>query len=479
MENMEKKKKKPNIVLYTIFMLIVFTFITEVLIWGYGSDIILEAILKYPQSKLVISEAVLAALVLIVMLLFKNSYVFTQKHEKISKGLFYGLFYIVVAVLFTLLFGVLQGGFSNVFTIINLALGCFFVGVAEEFLCRGWLLNEFLERFGDSKKGIWYSIIISGFIFGLIHLSNIYGAGQDVPTTIMQVISAAATGIFLGLIYYKTKNIWSVIILHGFWDFSLYLSNIAPVSSTTEMTRSFSIITMILMLVVAGIELLNLIPHIKDISKEPSKGSVIKFGLITPIFYILFTIIAGFSNADLGDTYEFDSLNLDSYAITRDNYNLYYMKGTNQAYRALEPDASDVVVTNEDYSIKLEKNDKNNLVLTNEKTKYSVELECDSLNDYIILEDDEYYVLSYVDYTDSINPFLYYSYISKDSITNDNEFLDNIKSNMKKYLLSERSELVILTDRDNNKSYVTAYNSDYGYYVLVEEGKMSILNRDK
>ena len=38
---------------------------------------------------------------------------------------------------------------------------------------------------------------------------------------------------------------------------------------------------------------------------------------------------------------------------------------------------------------------------------------------------------------------------------------------------------MILHDRENNISYVDAYDPDYGNYLLVSEDKMSILNRDK
>lgn len=482
-----KNKKKPNIILYTIFMIIVFLIITELVIWGYGSGLILNAITKYPQGNLVISEAVLASLVLIVMLLFKNSYVFTQKHEKFTKGLFYGLYYIIGIVIFMLLYGIALGGFKGGLSIINLAVGCFFVGVAEEFLCRGWLLNEFLERFGDTKKGVWYSIVISGVIFGLIHLGNIYTMGQDVPTTIMQVISAAGTGIVFGLIYYKTKNIWSVIILHGLWDFSLFLMQIAPVTSTLETISGFSIIGSLFSLLMVGAELLNVIPYIKDIDSEPKKGSVVLFSSIGIGLFILFTLISGMANMNFGDEYEFDNINITNYSVIRDNYEDYfieYTKTITTSNSSLENSSENDISTNENntieehYSFKLEKNNNNNLIFTNLNTNYSIELKCESLYDFIIMEEKEYYILGYIDYKNSANPFLNYVFINKDEISNNNNFMDSIKNELKKYLLSERSELLIVNDRKNNISYLGAYNVDYGYYLLVSEDKMAILNRD-
>ena len=81
-------KKKPNVILFTLLMIFVFIFITEGIIWGYGRTLLYSAIVGYPKGSLVIREAVLAFMVLIVMLLFKNSYVFTQKRESFKTGLF-------------------------------------------------------------------------------------------------------------------------------------------------------------------------------------------------------------------------------------------------------------------------------------------------------------------------------------------------------------------------------------------------------
>ena len=462
------KKKKPNVILYTMLMIILFYGITELGIWGYGSDTLLTAITSYPQGTLVLSEAVLAALVLIVMLLFKNSYVFTQPREKFSKGLYYGLYYIISSILFVLLYGGIASFKFNTFSLLNLFVGCFLIGVTEEFLCRGWLLNEFLERYGDNKKGVWYSIIISGIIFGLMHLGNIYTMGQDIPTTISQVLSATGTGILLGLIYYKTKNIWSVIFLHGFWDFSLFLGDILPVESVTETFSTLSVISLIFVTLSVFAELLNLIPYVKNIDDEPKKSSVITFAIVSIILYFFFSGLTGIFQVKYGNEYKFDNINIEKYSLTTDYYDEYFIN-----YENVENSVS------KKYSFKLSKNDKDNLVFTNLNTNYSVEIECESLYDNIIMEEKDYYVLAYVDYTDSANPFLKYNYIYKNSLSNENSFVDGIKNNYKKYLLSERSRLMILHDSENNISYVDAYNSDYGDYLLVSEDKMSILNRDK
>ena len=87
-----------------------------------------------------------------------------------------------------------------------------------------------------------------------MHLGNIFTMGQSVALTIAQILGAAATGVFFGVIYYKTKNIWTVVALHGLWDFSLFLGNVAPIYQTSEYVRSVSAIGMVFAVLIAAAE---------------------------------------------------------------------------------------------------------------------------------------------------------------------------------------------------------------------------------
>ena len=193
-------------------------------------------------------------------------------------------------------------------------------------------------------------------------------------------------------------------------------------------------------------ELLNVIPHINDIDGKPEKKSVITYAVVGIVFMFIFTLCSGMSSMKFGDIYEYGNLSLEHYAITRDNYVEYKIDDT----------------------IKLSVNDQKNLVLSNLNTNYSFEIECESLYDYIIADLNDYYVLAYIDYENSSNAFLNYVYISKSENLNNNQYLNTLKNNIKKYLLPTRAELVVLDDYDNDKSYLTAYHIDYGYYVQEE-----------
>ena len=450
-----KSKKKMPMFLYAIIMTVVFFALTQGVIWGYASDVIMDAIDNAPKSELVISEAILAFLVLIVMLLFKNQYVFTEKGEKFLPSLRYGVFYIIFACMFISLNG---GDFGSmpIGGVINLIRGCFLVGIAEEFLCRGWLLNEFLERYGNTKKGIWASIIISGVIFGIMHIGN-YINGGELWGTVTQILSAAATGIFLGVIYYRTKNIWATVALHGLWDFSLFLSELAPIEEM-QPDVSTGVLGVVVGVILAFAELINLKPYLKNISAKIKFGEILKYALFALGAFILglsLQAVIMFSKVDEGNNYKYDNLALEEYAITKANYSEYYLD-------------------NGDVSIKLSKNDKDQLTLTNMTSKQFVEFDED-ITYYMIVENSDKYVLGYIYYDKDSNAFLKYIYISKEDISNSYQFLNDTKTNMKSYLIKP-AYLYVLSDHDN--SYLTAYNRDYGYFVLVEDGKMAILNRD-
>ena len=176
-----------------------------------------------------------------------------------------------------------------------------------------------------------------------------------------------------------------------------------------------------------------------------------------------FTVINGLSSTKFGEVYEYKNISLDHFAITRDNYEKYNINHT---------------INNNNYLFRLSESDNGNLLLTNLITNDYVEIECESLYDYIIFDNKDNYILAYVDYTDSANAFLNYVYIRKAELSNDNQYLNTIKNNIKKYLLPERLELLVVNDYDNNKSYLGAYDVDYGYYLLTNENEVSVLNKN-
>ena len=94
-----------------------------------------------------------------------------------------------------------------------------FVGITEEMVFRGWLLNAMV---GKNKKNQWKAILLNSLMFVAIHI----------PTWTMQGILGDAflhfgfvqiiiLSIIFGITFLKSRNILIPVALHMIWDFLL------------------------------------------------------------------------------------------------------------------------------------------------------------------------------------------------------------------------------------------------------------------
>jgi len=104
-----------------------------------------------------------------------------------------------------------------------LALTLFFVTASvaapffEEIMFRGFLLPS-LTRY----LPVWSAIIISGLVFALAHLS------------LSEVFPLATLGIILGVVYTRSRNLLSSILLHSLWNSGTLISLFILGSSSTN-----------------------------------------------------------------------------------------------------------------------------------------------------------------------------------------------------------------------------------------------------
>lgn len=107
----------------------------------------------------------------------------------------------------------------SLYLIIIVCLEQIFVGIFEEFLFRGLLLNILLEKTKHMQyKGMIWSLLLSSLIFGLIHLLNLFDTPELINSTIVQIFFGIFTGVFLGALYLRYRNIWVVVFYHALID---------------------------------------------------------------------------------------------------------------------------------------------------------------------------------------------------------------------------------------------------------------------
>ena len=122
--------------------------------------------------------------------------------------------------------------FPSIEKIIFFTLVMLLVGIFEEVLCRGVILNNMLNKWGYTKVGIIKSVLLSSLIFGLGHLANLFSYSTPIRT-VTQVIYTFLNGILFASIYLRCKNIWAVSILHAVYDWlalvpGIFHSVVAP-----------------------------------------------------------------------------------------------------------------------------------------------------------------------------------------------------------------------------------------------------------
>lgn len=94
----------------------------------------------------------------------------------------------------------------------------YYIGVAfvEELYVRGLLLNFIEKLFTNRTNKTAIAIFSSSMIFGIGH---IFGTlGQPLLVIIAKVVWTVAMGMYFGVIYKKTNNLWLPIIFHFFID---------------------------------------------------------------------------------------------------------------------------------------------------------------------------------------------------------------------------------------------------------------------
>lgn len=206
-------------------------------------------------APLLIQEFVGVVFSVIIMFLLGKAYILREKGGGILRGLWTGGFLVCLGLLAAVsgFAVVLNQGKANellpLSQIVIFAITMLEIGIAEEFIFRGIILNLLIDKFHKTEKGIYASIAVSSIIFGIAHITNIF-SGVSIKGAVVQAVGAAVLGALLAAIYIRTKNIWVVVIIHAFNDFSSLIgSGLFGTNSVVSQINSYSYAKLIVCLV--------------------------------------------------------------------------------------------------------------------------------------------------------------------------------------------------------------------------------------
>lgn len=123
--------------------------------------------------------------------------------------------------------GTIQIDTTQKITIVMYILVYLSTGLFEETLCRGLAQTLFIRKWGRTRKGIYFSVILNSLLFGMFHLIHFFLGHATLLASIAQVTYATFIGVFMSACVLRNKNIVPVMILHGFIDIAGSLREIA------------------------------------------------------------------------------------------------------------------------------------------------------------------------------------------------------------------------------------------------------------
>ncbi len=149
-----------------------------------------------------------------------------------SLGCLAGAITICFCVLIAAAFGGLRFTLNNVESSaigrsLVMSLAIFAVAAAfEEALFRGYILQTF------ARSGLaWFAIIMTSLVFGLFHLGNPNAGYISTANTML-------AGIWFGVAYLKTRDLWFVWGLHLVWNWMQGSVFGIEVSGLTDITKA-------------------------------------------------------------------------------------------------------------------------------------------------------------------------------------------------------------------------------------------------
>lgn len=483
-----KEEKMPK-----IFIKILISFILVVTAISMVSTSAITGFSYYKYGEQCITEMIMALLAIILVLATNKGYIFTDKKESLKKTIILDIPIIIITICMLIASITSLNKVPDPSVVINIFILCILIGIFEEVLFRGWVQNKFIEKFGNTRKEVILSIFLSAIIFGVFHSTNLM-AGQGTLMTIMQVIQTIGVGVYLGSVYYRSKNIWNVILLHGMYDFSVMLANANYLKDPSTGNASGAVLivniclSIILMLIYVISALLILrkskIKHLikEDIemseeeverenktSKELTACLVLVFIVFFVVGFIPQNALSGYEEYNI--SYEYKERNIDKF-ITSYYHNEEFEMNYTDAYKFriyYSEDSSQLVVentnTNDKINLSVEKNNinfMNNVLLDGE-----------------VIENDDNFIISYYDYMSNqmgASSKVYYIRIPKSSISNDKVFLDNLQKSIKVFDVPKIDQLGYLTMEDSEYKYTLIHSTAYDKFIIDENDEIYVIS---
>ena len=221
-KNVVPTRNKP--IIFSLLVILIY-FIKEIAIFNFLQNYWVVNLINDEHVLEIVNSITNIVIILLIVCLFKFWTIYSIKNFKQGfKHLAFFIFFYFSIFIYDMIIKIKsRENFKPFLGIISGVLDLFLTGFGEESIFRGIVANSLASKYAKNKNGIYFSVIISGLLFGLAHVVNIL-SGVNILNSLMQISTASVIGMFLTAAYYRSKNIWPLIILHCAID-SVSLSN--------------------------------------------------------------------------------------------------------------------------------------------------------------------------------------------------------------------------------------------------------------
>ncbi|WP_409295342.1 lysostaphin resistance A-like protein [Peribacillus sp. SCS-26] len=194
-------------------------------VWAFKELILAKYFYTYGEPQSALIEALLKIFIWIVpawlyikYYIFENPITYLKLNVQMKKGMIWGFtLSLLLAVYFIIEVYILHERVFHFLLTLDSCLNTFILaGITEELVFRGLILQEINRR-----TGFWKANGITSLLFLFIHYpvwihnGEFFNWGSHVNIFILS--------LFFGFVYKKTGSMWSVVILHSFYNFFLII----------------------------------------------------------------------------------------------------------------------------------------------------------------------------------------------------------------------------------------------------------------
>lgn len=127
-----------------------------------------------------------------------------------------GMIYYTIASLYSY-FGKINFDFSSLNQLPDaraIVMTQFVVSLCEEILFRGVALYSLVRVWGNTKRGMIGSVVLTSLVFAVLHLTNVFAQGISLASALLLTLETCIIAIWWGALVLLGKSIWPAVMLH-------------------------------------------------------------------------------------------------------------------------------------------------------------------------------------------------------------------------------------------------------------------------